>query len=251
MGRVRLMAGEDVQSVAAGLLDLTGIDSVLLLPSSLSRRDALVASVRREMRSAGVESHLELPGNPLARLSRLARGGDRWRAVTISPPDRESRMVRLPSKLLDAGQVWVVTDIDVVSGRGPYALDLLSRYVDPLSRAKHLGSREREVLTVDVNLVRTPDRYVMLKDAGAFVLGAVTSDPIAAELLALSLADEDLTRDHRVTGPWEDPMVQRATELDLGARLPQDIRVAVSGQPTGMIEDTVARILARIGVSWP
>lgn len=235
----------------ADLLDLAGIGSVVVLPSSLNRRDALAAIARREMRAAGVESHLEVPGNPVALLSRLARDDSRWRAATISPPDREARTVRLPTSILDAARLWVVTDVDAVSGRGPYALDLLSRYVDPISRARHLGSRERETVPVEVNLARTPDRYVLTKDTGAFVLGAVTSDPIAAELLALSLADEDLGRDHRVTGPWEDPMVQRATELDLGVRLPQEIRVTVSGGRSEAIDGMIARIFARIGVGWP
>jgi hypothetical protein len=250
-GEVRIATGEDVPSVVADLLDFAGIERVVLLPSSLSRRDALAGIVRTSMRDAGVESHLELPGNPLAELSRQVRGGDRWRTVITTPPDRAARPVRLPVSILDASQLWVVTEVDAVSGRGPYALDLLSRYVDPVSRVKHLGSRQRVTVPVEVNLARTPDRFVVVKDCGDSVIGVVTHDPIAAELLALSLADEDLTRDHRVTGPWEDPMVQRATELELGGRLPQEMRVTVLGQRSAPIAGVITRVLGRIGVPWP
>ncbi len=250
-GAVRIAAGADARAVIPGLLDFAGVGDVVVLPSSLNRRDALAGVVRQAMRAAGVKSRLELPGNPAAELTRLARTGGQWREVTIAPPDRGERAVRLPSRILDAKHLWVVTDVDAVSGRGPYTLDLLSRYVDPVSRIRNLGSRERDIVPVGINLARTPVRYVAMKDAGSFVLGVVTKDPIAAELLALSLADEDLTRDHRVTGPWEDPMVQRATELDLGVRLPEEMRVEVSGTRSGAIDQAIARILARIGVRWP
>jgi hypothetical protein len=250
-GIVRIAAGDNARATMLGLLDFDGIERVVVLPSSLTRRDPLAGTVRQAMRDAGVESHLELPSNPVAELSRLVRNGSQWQMVTTAPPDRDERRVRLPAAVLEAEQLWVVTDVDAVSGRGPYALDLLSRYVDPVSRVRNLGSRERVSLLVEVNLARTPDRYVVMKDAGTFVLGVVTSDPIAAELLALSLADEDLTRDHRLTGPWEDPMVQRATELDLGVRLPQEMRVTVSGSRSEAIDEVIARIFARIGVRWP
>jgi hypothetical protein len=250
-GIFRIAVGDNARAVILELLDFDGIERVVVLPSSLARRDPLAGILRQAMREAGVESHLQLPGNPVAGLSRLVRSGGQWRTVTTAPPDRDERMVRLPAAILDAEQLWVVTDVDAVSGRGPYALDLLSRYVDPVSRVRNLGSRERVSLPVEVNLARTPDRYVVMKDCGAFVLGVVTSDPIAAELLALAMADEDLTRDHRLTGPWEDPMVQRATELDLGVRVPQDMQVNVSGSRSEAIDEVIVRIFARIGVRWP
>jgi hypothetical protein len=71
--------------------------------------------------------------------------------------------------------------------------------------------------------------HLIVRRFPAFTLLAAATDPIAAELFSLALVDEALPEDTQVIGPWEDDFVQRAAEIELGARLPSDIRVEVHG----------------------
>jgi hypothetical protein len=57
---------------------------------------------------------------------------------------------------------------------------------------------------------------------------AVTNDPIAADLLGLSLSRDPSAAEGELIGPWEDAIVQRATELELGVRLPSDISLELA-----------------------
>jgi hypothetical protein len=142
-----------------------------------------------------------------------------------------------------------VTDIDQVGGRGPYVLDLPIRYANLATRLVMLGSRHRASMAVSVLRGRPLANHVIVRRFAGFTLLATTHDPIAAELLSLSLVDELLPHDSQVTGPWEDDVVQRATELELGVRLPSDITVTVEGNRHAAIDAIIVRILARFGVN--
>ncbi len=50
-----------------------------------------------------------------------------------------------------------------------------------------------------------------------------SADLIAAELAGLAVWTAAQPSGHDRLGPWEDPVVQRATELDLGVQLPSDL----------------------------
>ena len=159
--------------------------------------------------------------------------------------------VVLPGRLVDSECLWSITDIDAVSGRGPYVLDLPARYTDTTTRLRIVASKRRAEIAVAILQARPFERQVLVRHFPSFEFIAICDDPIAAELLALSLVDEDLTRDHQVAGPWEDDLVQRATELDLGARLPRDITVETTGPRDGPVPATLGRILGRIGIDFP
>ena len=85
--------------------------------------------------------------------------------------------------------------------------------------------------------------------AGADYLLAATCDPVAAELFALALSEGVLGSDLAFTGPWEDPVVQRATELELGVVVPHQIELVIHGDP-GDAWATLERIAGRIGVDF-
>lgn len=223
----------------------------LVLPSSLRRTDQVAPVVRDYLRQANVVSYLDLPANPIAELTRLgsmAAGGS-WTNVSIAPQDAASRSIRLPERLLCGIPLWTVTDIDAVSGRGPFVLDLLARYVHPMSRLRQLASRRRTDAVVDVNLAVRSSMSVVGKSFRNFMIVGATSDPVAAELFALALSDEDLPIDCAAIGPWEDRVIQRATELELGVRLPRDLHLFLAGAATLTAQEAVERVSNRIGVS--
>ena len=125
--------------------------------------------------------------------------------------------------------------------------DLVARYLTPVDRLRVLGGSTRSA-TAEVTLARRPDFCLVARRIAGMHLLVVTEDVVAAELMTLALVDEDFLAEHRLTGPWEDDVVQRATELDLGVRLPQEIRVDVVGDMPEAVSGTLARVLSRIGI---
>lgn len=229
---------------------LDGLGDVLILPSSLRRDDRFSAALRHQLRTYGVASHVVLPVNPVAELIRSRRKarGATWTTVPVMTPEGWRRSIELLARLLGALPVWSVTNIDAVSGSGPYVLDLLARYVHPLSRLRQLARRNRADAVVEVNLAVTLSRCVIGKQFGSFAIAGVTADRIAGELFALALAEEDLSTDRVVTGPWEDRVVQRATELELGAPIPQQISILPAGRFESPARAALERVASRIGV---
>jgi len=228
-----------------------GVGDVLVLPSTLRRSDRVASAVRDVLRDRRVPSHVILPVNPIAELTRLGTktSGSSWTTVAINPPDGAQRSIRLPDRLFGGGPLWTVTDVDAVSGSGPFVLDLLAMYLHPLSRLRNLATRARADAAVDANMAVSISLSVIGKDSGGVAIAAVTRDPVAAELFALALADENLPADRTVTGPWEDRVIQRATELELGARIPRDLSLVFLGTPNQSIRETIERISRRIGVA--
>lgn len=236
---------------AIGALKLeSGKTPVLILPSSLRRTDRLASAVRYQLRRAGIASHLVLPAHPASALIGQVRRSTqgRWLEVELRAPGVSPSWITIPARLNGPESIWTITDVDAVGGTGPYILDLLARFAHPRTRLRQLASRRRSDAVVDVNLVATPSRCVMGKLVGGTVVVAIVNDPIAAELFALALADEDLPPDRVVTGPWEDRVVQRATELELGVQIPQHIAVNLVTTPEPGVRTALERTLTRIGV---
>jgi len=178
-------------------------------------------------------------------------GGGRWAEVTIDAPDAPPYRVSLPARLAAAPTRWSVTDVDAVAGRGPFVLDLVARYLHPATRLRYLAARRREDLVADANLAAPLALCVISATIAETSLVAVTADPIAGELMALALADERLPDHASVTGPWEERIVQRATELELGIQVPSQLAFTGAGEVPAGITAALTRIASRIGTAPP
>lgn len=215
----------------------------LLVPSTGNRGDTLLGIIEHELRAHDVVPGSCVPANgPRA----LVRQG--WAPVEIVAPDLPFRRVRISNELVGA-EPWVVCDVDAVARTGPFVLDVFSRHLHPVDRLLLLADRQRERRAADLNLTIRPAWSVIGGHAGAGYLLATTRDPVAAELVALALSEGVVGPDVAFTGPWEDPVVQRATELELGVIVPHQIRLAVHGDP-GDAWATLERIAGRIGVDF-
>jgi hypothetical protein len=144
-----------------------------------------------------------------------------------------------------------VTDVAAVAGRGPFVLDLVARYAHPLSRIRQVVDRDRAGRAAEVNLTARPD-WSVLGVTGPPAIVAVTNDLVAGELVALSLAEGLAGHGGEFASPWEDRVVQRATELELGARIPDDITlevVATDNDTVEIMRETVENLRRRIGIA--
>jgi hypothetical protein len=156
---------------------------------------------------------------------------------------------RLDRRVASAAHLVAAVDLDRVGSRGPFVLDLLARYVSPIDRARLLASRRRFEAVARVNLLRRFDWIVIRRRFAQGEVWIETGDAIAGELVCLALSEDLLPAGRAVAAPWEDDLVQRATELDLGVRYPGEIRIDVSNERAlRHLEPVIAALHLRLGI---
>ncbi|MDQ4045066.1 MAG: hypothetical protein M3173_06430 [Chloroflexota bacterium] len=101
--------------------------------------------------------------------------------------------------------------------------------------------------------VALPTASVLLTPISDGWLALAATDPIAAELWALALAERWLGCDVEMQGPWEDPAVQRATELEVGIRIPSDmvLRAASDTPLPAVARELLHEAASRLGMHVP
>ncbi len=236
-------AGSPVKDAVPVLLDAVPGVRPLLVPSTGEREDMLLRIAEDELRAGNAFPEVSVPAR-----GRWALVGRHWTTVEIRAPDLPRRRVRI-SKALGDGEPWIICDVDAVARTGPFILDVFSRHLHPLDRLRLLADRQRERRAADLNLAIRPIWNVIGGHAGTRYLLAAGRNPVAAELFALALSEHVLGPDLVFTGPWEDPVVQRATELELGVVGPHQIELVVHGDP-GDARSSLDRIAGRIGVDF-
>jgi len=247
----------DAAALATGCVLPAEDAALVMLPSSLDGDDALVQMLRQAMRSRGTASSVVIPDPPLRTAIRAISGAKaEWRSVDLTLPEGGSDEVLLPDPVISAGSLVYVTLVDSVARTGPFQLDLLSRFVNPRHRLRRLIDPDRAARAAEVNLARIPD-WCVVGCTRPLGIVAVTRDVVGAELVALSLAERFFDRQAEFASPWEDRVVQRATELELGARIPGDIRIELelSNQATVAVAEQAGEVVdvlrRRIGMVWP
>jgi hypothetical protein len=134
----------------------------------------------------------------------------------------------MDARLLAASYLSITT-VNATLTRGPFVLDLPSRFLHPRDRVSLAARPGRDRTLADIAAAALPASSVVVTPVADGWLMLVTSDPIAAELWSLATAERFLDRGLEMQGPWEDPTVQRATELELGARYPGELMLTVHG----------------------
>lgn len=183
--------------------------------------------------------------------------GDRWTSVDVSGRGGRFDRVRVPRTVVEASSVALVATIDGrTEGVHPLAIGGLASYAHPRQAILARLDRGRTGVAADLAVAFAPDLIVTVGTVGGYAVAVGTTDLIAAELVGLALVQEQAGDDEAV-GPWEDRLVQRATELRLGVRLPGEIDlVAVwAGPADGRGAAAVARLAAgarrRLGIPAP
>ncbi len=199
------------------------------------------------------------PPSIAAQALAMTRSADYWRTIPLDQAGTTLSSVALPTTLANAGSYLYL----VRSRRGrnddPLALDLLARFVHPRLALLLRGDADRAGLMAEINLVLQPRAVLMLARIRPWSLVVATADLIAAELFGLAFREHFLASDVEIAGPWEDRAVQRATELDLGVTLPDQISLRVlpcsprfdPAQPPPAVMTVLDDIRARLGIARP
>jgi len=244
------------RSLAASLSRLGGGEQpTVVLPSSLAPDDDLATSIASLFRSgAAPDVQVVAPGGgPAGLRGLLGASVGTWQSIDVRAldPSCELRRVTLPARLVNAGAIVVACDLDIVAERGPYVLDVAASYVSPATRLRLYTSRGRVAGAAEIDLgLRLSGAILALTIHGERWYVA-TPDPIAGELAALALSERarGAGSTRSLAGPWEDPLVQRATELHLGVLLPAGLELVSPPSDDATIGTAIARHLAlRLGI---
>jgi hypothetical protein len=253
---VELIAGPDRRRVIDAALDsfpLRG-DQLLALANSDLVDSGLARDVAAALRAKRhrVEA-LAAPDTTTGSWARTLRTN--WAAIDVGQRAGRLERVHLPSKLAHAASIIALNSLQTEEGgRPPLALGMWADFAHPRQRTGARWSDLRDGLTAEIALAVRPQLVLLFHPWRDLNLVVATSDQIAAELAALSILQLVRSPDDEPVGPWEHPLVQRATELELGVTSPGAIagRSRWVGDPGLPIEDAFAsfarRVFARFGV---
>lgn len=203
---------------------------VVILPSSLEADDPVAETVSRHLPEAATPQIVTPMSGAAARRAFFMPTvlGD-WRDVPVTVAGARVDSTLLPKTMPAACHRIISVDVVEVARHGPFVLDVMARYVHPRQRLRLVTDRARPELAAEVASAALPSLSVIRLSLPEGTLLAVSNDIIAAELVALALSERCIGSARSFTGPWEDAVVQRATELELGVLIPAGIRL----QPTG------------------
>ncbi|MEA2523795.1 MAG: hypothetical protein QOF73_1022 [Thermomicrobiales bacterium] len=186
---------------------------------------------------------------------RLTRRRGGHVAIDLDPDAEQSSPVRIPSEIANAGTLIVAADLRGEMAIHPtIAIGLWTQFAGLRERLDVRISVPEEGRAAEIALAVRPTLNVLADVWRGHSVVVATSDQIAAELVGLGLKQVMQEGDDDQLGPWQDPLVQRATELDLGVRLPDQIAIrAVSLEDADPavarhFPDFVDEIAARLGV---
>lgn len=226
--------------------------SIALLPSSLDGKDPFMAMVHKAMPEVSQPfTVLPVSGAAARRAFITPNVIGRWIDRPVKIQDGDLNAVTWPQDLAQADHRIVVTDVVEVARKGPFVLDLPARYIHPRQRMRLLASSQREAQASEIASALSMDLFAIYLAQRDGVMLAVTSDIVAAELVSLAMSELCVGSPRSFTGPWEDPVVQRATELELGVLLPGRMRVILDGpdRSSHWSQRIVEHIRMRLGIT--
>ncbi|MEJ7761163.1 MAG: hypothetical protein WKF80_00045 [Thermomicrobiales bacterium] len=168
-----------------------------------------------------------------------------WVTVPM-PGERPGRAtVRIDSRLATPRRFILVSDLVDHPGESPLAL--LSRFLHPRDRLRARIVGGDPLATVATFSIRPSLVVVIAPTPDGQARVAVTTDPLAAELVAVAHGargqhHEDAWDRPGPEQPWEDPVVQRATAAGLGVDHPSQLALVEVTQ-AGM--NDVSGVLSR------
>lgn len=221
-GDVRVLSGAPWPTLLEAAFAVTRIGDAGAQPAVIATADAtaLADEVDRALARAGIPATvLAAPASTLD----AVRGLRTTRWASVRPRARTQRIgrVSLPEALAPGRRIIAFSDLTAFDPRNPVVcIGLWAGFARPLTRLGALASRPRDGLVAEIASAVDPELILLAASWAGRPLLFATRDQIAAELAGLALGAAQRDPDLERTGPWEHPLVQHATELDLGVRTP-------------------------------
>lgn len=211
---------------------------------------AVAATLEREDRRARIVT----PPSSLAAAWLRARSTP-WVAVDVSGRSERLDRVWMPDYLGPARSIVLLNRLRPKQDLAePIAIGVWARFAHPRQRTGAIASREHGGLAVDIALGVRPASILLVAGNDSLPVLFETDDQVAAELAGRAFLEHAAGPNHDQSGPWEDPAIQRATELGLGVRFPAEIHAEVRwiGEPGSSADAFHSRAshwLHRMGVA--
>lgn len=225
--------------------------ATVVLPSSLDGKDPVAAEAIDAL-PQDAEGRILLPASGgAARRAFLSPTvlGD-WRDMPVLAPGSRLETALMPGALSSARHRIIAVDVVEVARHGPFVLDLATRYLHPRQRMRVVANTARSELAAEVASAIHVDLFIVSLTLREGTILSATTDPIAAELVALALSERCVGTTRSFTGPWEDAVVQRATQLELGVLLPAHIRLMPAGSIVAQAwsDEVISHVRRRLGI---
>jgi hypothetical protein len=232
--------------------ELPRLDPPVVVADAVSGKGSpdLGRLVVQEFAPLANEVQLVVPDRMLgAVLGRFGRAGRSL--VPIDVRDRAERMttVWLPASIVNAGTLVAVNDLSQSKEERPVvAIGVWSRFAGWRERLGTFAAKPEQALAADVALAVRPSLILLAANWRGMTVVIATSDVIAAELVGLAVIRARGSAAADEIGPWQDELVQRATEFELGVRLPDRLALRLvkgstaSNDAAELLEDVAVRL---------
>lgn len=253
-----LLAGIDLEALIRAALTTTTVGGAVVVAAAsreLLTDGGSARSVAQELKRAGTNIRAIAPAESVAGAWLRSRA-TAWSAVDVSSKASRLDRVWLPSALVESPAVVAVNQLRPAGHTAvPISIGMWATFAHPRQRTGARLSNDRDGLTAEVALAIKPALILISAEWNATPILLAANDVIAAEVAGLALLQRLRSTDDEPIGPWEHPLVQRATELELGALTPGQIsaeRLWLGDQSSSLkrrFDDFSTDILARIGVN--
>ncbi|CAN5347628.1 hypothetical protein BH09CHL1_BH09CHL1_09510 [soil metagenome] len=171
-----------------------------------------------------------LVANPPALARGLLSRSTDWIDINLGGRGDRLEKVTLARSIFDSEMLFAFTYLDrpvQLTERTTIAIGLWSHFARGLERVGARVGDDRTGLAAEIALGVVVRRYFVTATIRSTSLAASTTDPIVAELLgrALLRLNSNSVTDETVA-PWEEPLVQRASELKLGVQSADQVELA-------------------------
>ena len=199
------------------------------------------------------DAKLVVPPQPVVSvLSQVARRKSGLTRVDIRPRAERITSVWLPAHIVSAKTLVAVNDVrQDLAVRPALAIGLWSQFAGLWERIGVRLAKPDEGLAAEIALAVRPALILLVDSWRGLPVVISTSDQIAAELVGLAVRQARRAGEDDLIGPWQDPLVQRATELDLGVRSPEQLAIRMVIEGTNGSNDAATLgedVAARLGV---
>jgi hypothetical protein len=202
---------------------------VLAVPTVALARDPFGAPLRlaERLKRAHRSVRIVAPPRTLAGSLLSARQADRWATVAVSPNAEWLDRASIVSTLATPSPIVFVNAFEARRSPSSPVIGAWVRFAHPSQRLAAAATDQREGLTVEIASAFHPALILLVAADHEPPLAIASDDQIAAELVALAIHDlrQQLNDDEEMIGPWERPLIQRATELGLGITWPGALQV--------------------------
>jgi hypothetical protein len=214
---------------AIGLGDAPSVPSPIAVVAANERTasDGGLAQIVRASAAPDRAVWIAIPERLSRAIWRLVdRSADRGISVDAGLSGERASSIKLPATIAGAATVVAVNDLRGETAERPViALGIWPRFAGLRARIGVRMAKPEDGLAAEVAVAVRPALVVLAASWRERSLVVATTDQVAAELVGLAIRQSTRDGDEEEVGPWQDPLVQRATDLDLGVRIPDQIAI--------------------------